>query len=112
MEKCVYLRHLRIKYAQVPSSNIAFLSQTLSTVRSSTLKTITINLEETRKDITLFDGVDWVSLDTVLDAPRFRSLTDVTVGVMIMTDIAPDFVEKRLPLLHARKILTSAIRLQ
>ena len=76
------------------------------------LKTITIRLEETRKDVALLDGVDWASLDTVLDSPRFRSLDSVEVQIIIWSDIAPDFIEKRLPLLHARKILLSAIRLQ
>lgn len=75
------------------------------------LKSINISIEDARKDVSL-DGIDWVSLDTVLDTPNFRALEAVTIQIIVWTTIEADFVERNLPLLHARKILTCAVRLQ
>lgn len=91
---------------------MAFLSQTLSTIRSDSMTDIRISLLESRQDLTFLDGIDWAALDAVLNTPRFKSLRDVTVWIWILADIEPDFVEKRLPLLHRRHVLTSQLRLQ
>lgn len=112
MTKCLSLREFSIRLLKIPSSNSQFLSQTLSTIGSPSMKSIAIRLEEPRKDIKLLDGIDWASMDAVLDTPKFRHIDNVLVWIHIWADIGPDFVEKRLPLLHARKKLTSQIRLQ
>ncbi|EKM59398.1 uncharacterized protein PHACADRAFT_181398 [Phanerochaete carnosa HHB-10118-sp] len=112
LSKCIHLRRLQIKYSQMPASNRLLLSQTLSTVPAAAMvSAVKISLLEERRDIALLNSINWEALDSVLDTPKFRSLNNVTVWICVWVPIPVDFVEKLLPRLHQRKLLTSELRL-